>query len=52
MMKFDLTLKDVNRSENTVILLICHVPPEKPCARSDAFMACLRSKALPANKSQ
>ena len=27
---FDLSLKDVNRSENTVILVIHHVPPEKP----------------------
>ncbi len=27
---FDLNLKDVNRSENTVLILIHHVPPEKP----------------------
>ena len=36
MMKLDLTLKDVNRSENTVILLIRHVPPEKPEVRLPA----------------
>ncbi len=27
---FDLSLKEVNQSENTVIILIHHVPPEKP----------------------
>jgi hypothetical protein len=27
---FDLTLKDVNRSDNTVTLVVRHVPPEKP----------------------
>jgi len=27
---FDLSLEDVNQSENTVIVLIHHVPPEKP----------------------
>ncbi|HKH99031.1 MAG TPA: hypothetical protein VJ999_07985 [Candidatus Sulfotelmatobacter sp.] len=27
---FDLTLKDVNRSDNTATLVVRHVPPEKP----------------------
>jgi hypothetical protein len=27
---FDLTLKDVNRSDNTATLIVRHVPPEKP----------------------
>jgi len=33
---FDFLLKDVNRSENTVTLLIRHVPPEKPEVRLPA----------------
>jgi len=27
---FDLNLKEVNRSENTATILVCHLPPEKP----------------------
>jgi hypothetical protein len=37
---FDLTLKDVNRPDNTATLVVRHVPPEKPEIRLPADWMC------------